>query len=234
MLCFPRCQDEPFRNDICPVSSFACSSSRFRPHAGRCTWHGEVRLSFKIIPLPIQVTLVPDISTSTSVLWLPQKMSRYCTIFLEKQRLSVIQNHIFTARFANLQTIPHTQVGNNRTSRISMLWVNLLNILSKIWRSDTHGPCKVFPWRSSYLPAFYALCQMQRQLIRCSPVLLNCPGNLNFCTMLNPDSETSVSSFGGTGLARPGQVGKTQCNWSQGPRSFKSHAQVCREAKKRS
>jgi hypothetical protein len=66
-------------------------------------------------------TVVLDISTSTSVLWLPQKMSRYCTIFLEKQRLSVIQNHIFTARFANLQTIPHTQVGNNRTSRISML-----------------------------------------------------------------------------------------------------------------
>ena len=31
-------------------------------------------------------------------------MSRYCTTFLGKRRLSVTQNHTYTARFANLQT----------------------------------------------------------------------------------------------------------------------------------
>jgi hypothetical protein len=50
--------------------------------------------------------VTPDISTSTLDLWPPQKMSRYCTILLEKQRLSVIQNHIFTARFANPTLCP--------------------------------------------------------------------------------------------------------------------------------
>lgn len=45
--------------------------------------------------------VVPDMSTSTSDLWPPQKMFRYCTILLEKLRRFVIQNHIFTARFAN-------------------------------------------------------------------------------------------------------------------------------------
>jgi len=50
--------------------------------------------------------VVPDISTSTLDLWPPQKMSRYCTILLEKQRLSVIQNRIFTARFANPLLFP--------------------------------------------------------------------------------------------------------------------------------
>lgn len=39
-----------------------------------------------------------------------------------------------------------------------------------------------------------------------------CSPDLNFRTILNIDFETSVSSFGGTGLAQPGQVTKAQCN----------------------
>ena len=34
---------------------------------------------------------------------------------------------------------------------------------------------------------------------------------LNTCALLNIDFEASLPSFGGTGLARPGQVGKSQC-----------------------
>jgi len=36
------------------------------------------------------------------------------------------------------------------------------------------------------------------------------PVNLNTHALFNIDSEASLPSFGGIGLARPGQVGKTQ------------------------
>jgi hypothetical protein len=104
VLRFPRCQDEPFRDDLCPVSSPACTSSRFRPHTGKRARHGEVRSSLTLLSALLNDILMSDISTSTSHLWLPQKMSRYCTTFLGKRRLSVTQNHTFTARFANLRT----------------------------------------------------------------------------------------------------------------------------------
>lgn len=55
-------------------------------------------------PAVLSDILMLDISTFTSHLWLPQKMSRYCTTFLGKQRLSVTQNPIYTARLANLRT----------------------------------------------------------------------------------------------------------------------------------
>lgn len=40
---------------------------------------------------------------------------------------------------------------------------------------------------------------------------------LNIRAPLNIDSEASIPSFGGTGVARPGQVDKSQCCRSQSP-----------------
>lgn len=40
---------------------------------------------------------------------------------------------------------------------------------------------------------------------------------LNIRALLNIDLEASLPSFGGTGLAQPGQVGKSQCYRTQSP-----------------
>jgi hypothetical protein len=143
--------------------------------------------------------LALDISSFTLILWLRQRIFRYCMIYQERQRLSVTQDPICTARFVSLCT----------SAKPKLKECQNLYALSELAQHIIKDMAKRHPWTLQSFPTKVTLptgilCPLPNA--EATNKVLSCNAShfddLIYRTMFNTDPEASVPPLGGIGLAK--------------------------------